>query len=564
MNSAGSQSRNAPAPTFPPSAAGLKNRGCDCIPFSLTRRAEARPREIRRAQDTFSEQLFGSTSTLPTTPRSLFSTCRVSPYIEDDLGQPQISGQYGGGQYTPSSALDGTNYDIATPDFTGGDAMLDGVELASSQIWPLDSRPSEETAPHQVADIWESIYEFFDTTYLIFPIVSYAELASRLAVEPNWETVPDLRTLLYSIRLVNSAARYRMDHQNRDGLAQHIAEVESSRQAYDFADPATLDAVFCSLALFTANSVLAKHGRAFLHLNEAQILFDRVEPSGYDEQQRKLRVEQVLHNTECATLAIYGSKEKRLHARKRPTCSDTLLDRMGRANTGDRLGKVASQLLQCLTRIHLARNADDISKVNIGSDAVLSSLGQHRYSRIQSADVMVTRQWQLSCKILASYQEGAGRERPPASIIEPLGVVAMSWICVLKQGELRIVGLGKLAELAINIWKLPGGGYQDSLRGLTGAVMKEDYEGKYALTLADLVLSVAYDVPPMMETPQDRELRYSMTTPSSSQGAPSSPETEQVFRQFPVIQPPVFGDFQQFGPFEASSLMVLDNSHLEF
>ncbi|CAH0020337.1 unnamed protein product [Clonostachys rhizophaga] len=442
--------------------------------------------------------------------------------------------------------------------------MLDGVELASSQIYPLDSRPSEETATHQTADIWESIDEFFDTTYLIFPIVSYAELASRLVIEPNWETVSDLRTLLYSIRLVNSAARYRMDHQNRDGLVQHIAEVESSRQAYDFADPATLDAVFCSLALFTANSVLAKHGRAFLHLNEAQILFDHVEPSGYEEQQRKLRVEQVLHNTESATLAIYGSKEKMLQARKRLTCSDIVPARVGGAETGDRLGKVASQLLHCLTRIHLASNADDISKVNLGSDAVLSSLGQHRYSRIQSADVMVTRQWQLSCKIIASYQERAGREKPPASMMESLGVIAMSWICVLKQGELRIVGLGKLAELAINIFRLPGGGHQDSLRGLTGAVMKEDYEGKFALTLADLVLSVAYDVPPMMETPQDRELRCSMMARSSFQDAPSSPKTEQALRQFPAIQPLVLSDFHQDGPFEASSLMLSDYSHLEF
>jgi hypothetical protein len=442
--------------------------------------------------------------------------------------------------------------------------MLDGVELASTQIYPLDARPSEETPTHKEDDIWESIDEFFDTTYLIFPIVSYAELTSRLVMEPNWETVPDLRTLLYSLRLVNSAARYRMDHQNGDELVRRIAQVESSRQAYDFADPATLDAVFCSLALFTANSVLAKHGRAFLHLNEAQILFDHVEPSGYDEQQRKLRVEQVLHNTESATLAIYGSKEKKLQARKRPTCSDTVLDRAGRAGTSERLGGVAGQLLQCLTRIHLARNADDISKVNLGSDAVLSSLGQHRYSRIQSADVMVTRQWQLSCKLLASYQESASRERPPASMMDSLGVVAMSWICVLKQGELRIVGLGKLAELAINIFKLPGGGHQDSLRGLTGAVMKEDYEGRFALPLTDLVLSVAYDVPPMMETPQDRELRYSMMAPSAAQDAPSSPETEQVLRQFPVIQPLVFGDFHQGGPFEVSSLLLSDYNQLEF
>jgi hypothetical protein len=442
--------------------------------------------------------------------------------------------------------------------------MLDGAELAVNRIYPLQGRPSEETTTYQGADIWESIDEFFDTTYLIFPIVSYVDLASRLVMEPSWETVPDLRTLLYSIRLVNSAARYRMDHQDGDELLGRIAEVESSRQAYDFADPATFDAVFCSLALFTANSVLAKHGRAFLYLNEAQILFDDVKPSGYDEQQRKLRIEQVLYNTESATLAIYGSKENKLPARKRPTCPDTVPARAGGADTGERLGGVANQLLQCLTRIHLARNADDINKVSLGSDAVLSSLGQHRYSRIQSVDVMVTRQWQLSCKLVASYAEGAGYERPSTSMMESLGVTAMSWICVLKQGELRIVGLGKLAELAINIFRLPGAGHQDSLRGLTGAVMKEDYEGRFALPLADLVLSVAYDVPPVMETQQDRELRYSVMAHSAAQDASTSPETEQVPRQSPTIQPLGFGNFHQGDVFDTSSFMLSDYNHLEF
>jgi len=29
-------------------------------------------------------------------------------------------------------------------------------------------------------DIWESVIEFFDTLYIIFPIVSYGDLACRL------------------------------------------------------------------------------------------------------------------------------------------------------------------------------------------------------------------------------------------------------------------------------------------------------------------------------------------------------------------------------------------------
>ncbi|VUC23415.1 unnamed protein product [Clonostachys rosea] len=455
-------------------------------------------------------------------------------------------------------------YAFATPpSLDGANENLDRVELSSNQIYPLESTPCDDTGTYQRDEIWESIDEFFDTAYLIFPIVSYVELTSRLVMQPSWVTVPDLRTLLYSIRLVNSAARYRMDHQNGDELLRRIVEVESSRQAYDFADPATLDAVFCSLALFTANSVLGKHGRAFLYLNEAQILFDDVEPSGCDEEQRKSRIEQVLHNTESATLAIYGRKQKKLQARKRPTCSDTVPARVGGVGLGDRLSAVATQLLQCLTRIHLARDADDISKVNLGSDAILSSLGQHPFSRIQSADVMITRQWQLSCKLLTSSEEGNGCKEPPKSMMESLGVVAMSWICVLREGELRIVGLGKLAELAVNIFKLPGGSHQDSLRGLTGAVMKEDHEGWFALPLADVILSAAYNVPPLMETQKDQEIRCSMLARLAAQDASTSLETELVLPQIPTVQHLGFGDSHE-DAFDSSYFMISDYSHSEF
>jgi hypothetical protein len=49
---------------------------------------------------------------------------------------------------------------------------------------------------------------------------------------------------------------------------------------------------------------------------------------------------------------------------------------------------------------------------------------------------------------------------------------------------LRIVGLGKLTELAIHIAGLPGAaGHQDVLRGLTGAVMRDDYERAFEVSL---------------------------------------------------------------------------------
>lgn len=384
--------------------------------------------------------------------------------------------------------------------------------------------------PSRSDEIWNVVDEFFDTMYVVFPVLSYAGLASRLIIEPAWNTVPDFRTLLLSVKLVNAAGQYRMAPETGVSLSDLIKQVEASRLDYEFADPPTLDAVVISLFLFTAYNVLEKHNRAFLYLDEALSLVEAVEAvDDEEERHRKLQIEQVLFNTEAATMAIYADKNRRPRARKpaRVTEGATGLGIGPQISAGGGIGgmmmmtttntiaesdRVAMHLLRRLTEIHLAENAEALEVVDIEFEADMATLfwavfNRHRYSRIQAADVVVTRQWQLSSKLVASLKQGRGISKRFQESIELLGLTAMSWICLLGEGELRIVGLGKLSGLAQNIHALAGRGRcQYILGGLAGAVIKEDHEKIFAPQLADVVMPMMVaSVPAPMRPMRDYE-----------------------------------------------------------
>ncbi|OAP60658.1 hypothetical protein AYL99_05660 [Fonsecaea erecta] len=367
-------------------------------------------------------------------------------------------------------------------------------------------------------EIWNALDEFFDTMYVVFPILSYASLASRLIIEPAWRDIPEFRTLLLSIQTVNAASQFRMAPGNTARLSELISQVERSRLDYNFADPASLDSVIVSLFLFTAYNVLEKHNRAFLYLDEALSLLEMVEPVDEEEQQRKIQIEQVLFNTEAATLAIYANKGRRRRARRPRVIAD--IPPMASAfGAIDEPGRVAMHLLRRLTEIHLADNAEAFEEIDIESETDMATLfgavfKRHRYSRIQAADVVVTRQWQLSTKLVANLRKGLGMSPRLQKSIELLGLAAMSWICLLGEGELRIVGLGKLSGLAQNIYMLAGRGqYQYILGGLAGAVIKEDHEKIFAPQLAEVVMPLISTVPPPLSARPHYE--YQSLTPQT-------------------------------------------------
>lgn len=175
--------------------------------------------------------------------------------------------------------------------------LTDQELVLPDSVPPLDQDLANPANPYSIThdsfqtprtqrdvDIWNGVHEFFNTVYINFPIVSYADVAARLIGTPDWFAVPDLRTLLLSLRLVNATAVYRIDAQNENHLRNLIHQVETSRLSHDFADSATLDAVVCFLFLFTAYNVLEKHGRAFLYLGEAFSLLEAVSPSNEKEE----------------------------------------------------------------------------------------------------------------------------------------------------------------------------------------------------------------------------------------------------------------------------------------
>ena len=136
-----------------------------------------------------------------------------------------------------------------------------------------------------------------------------------------------------------------------------------------------------------------------------------------------------------------------------------------------------------------------------------AALGMRRYCRIQAADVAVTRQWQLSSKLVTSLRAQRPTSEISQSLVDNLGTPALAWICMLPAGELRIVGLGKLSGLAKNIAKLSSGKTPSySVAGLVGTIIKEDIEKTYAPELADVILPmVISQVPLSLQPPAGKD-----------------------------------------------------------
>lgn len=405
--------------------------------------------------------------------------------------------------------------------FLEGPDLLGESQLLPDHGYPIDTRsqlilnnsfPGIET--QSSLDVWATVHEFFDTMYLVLPIISYVEVVSSLIMEPNWATSPHLRTLIYALRLGIAAANYRLNSYNELEVQSLVFEVEASRCTYGFADPPTLDAVVCSLILFAACNVLRTQNRAFLYLSEASFLLQAFVPTSEIEEQRRLRLEKVLFNTESATFPIYATRGFKRRARRPSPKWESYPPQQNVLGNNVMSDKLAAHLLRRLTQVHLAEDAKQLNDINIDSEASLKTqfgseiFNQHRYARIQSTDVVVTRQWRLSCQLVASRGSSPKTREAAGSDVESLGTVAMSWLCLLEAGDLRIVGLGKLVGLAFNIYMLGGRTrFRDHLHALVSLVMGEDHEGEFSLALADLTLPMYCTIPPQID-PQDGGMAY--------------------------------------------------------
>jgi hypothetical protein len=355
--------------------------------------------------------------------------------------------------------------------------------------------------PKPDSEIWRSVQQFFETMHVIFPVLSYTDLLTRFVLEPQWSALPDLRTLLLAVRMVTAAGEHRMTANNAENLKDFIGQVERSRLCYDFAERPTLDEVIISLFLFTSYNVLEKHNRAFLYLDEALSLMETVQIVGAGEEVRRMHIEQVLYNTEAASSAIYAGKGRRCRAKKPSVNLERSSIKPSIIETSEQSERVALHLLDRLTEIHVAEDEEALRIISAALETDMNTLfgaafGMHRYCRIQAADVAVSRQWQLSSKLVSSLRQQTSAEKLRQSTIESLGTAALAWVCLLKEGEPRIVGLGKLSGLAKNIVTLTGGKFPSyPVAGLVSAIIREDHERKFAPELADVVLPMVVTIP---------------------------------------------------------------------
>lgn len=400
---------------------------------------------------------------------------------------------------SPSSvhvSSQGTNFGLENTDSVH--CLIDACELDGhvGHGFAMDEPQQTSVRSLDVPDVDEihsSIQQFFDKGWIVFPVLSYDSLWHRMSLQPAWHGDPPLRTLLLSIRMINLACEHRIASENTTALSAIVRAVERSRLDYDFAEPPTLDEVVVSLFLFVAHNVLEKHTRAYLYLDEAFSLLGVVDTCIGNETQRKKLIEQVLFNTEAASIAIYAHPGRQRRAQIPTEMLSTIPTSTSLHGRPTEYERLALHLLTRLTVIHAASDdapLDDGSSSSQDLRALWTlPLQQRQYCRIQAADVSVSQQWQISTKLAASLKTRALSPRLAMAKVESLGVAAMAWICSLREGELRIVGLGKIFGMLQAIRTIAGsGGCASVTNGLVGALMREDHDRRFAAGVASILM----------------------------------------------------------------------------
>ncbi|KAL7929990.1 hypothetical protein V8C35DRAFT_313806 [Trichoderma chlorosporum] len=334
----------------------------------------------------------------------------------------------------------------------------------------------------EVAFSWQDIVTemtlFLMKYYQRHPIIDLESVFRRIA-HGDHLLDPTFRTLLLSIFLVNEAAQLR--HSPDRGPARLdilIGATEKSRANSSdchFADFPSLDTVIVSLFLFIAYSVRDKHNRAFIYLTEAIGLMDLVKyPCGRTEIIQYHRIECLLFVTEAASNSIYGVRGKRRIAKNpsNPPPKEVLdgwyisehkpreLPPPLSSMDYESLDKRAAGLLYAMTRLYSAHDTTGVSSVAFQDDilATLSDDDDQKPSCcMQTADVAITRQWQLATHWWHALSEnGHSSEKKDSAryVIQIIGLTAVQHTRLLPSGTCRIVGHGKLAALADTMFKI--------------------------------------------------------------------------------------------------------------
>jgi hypothetical protein len=373
-------------------------------------------------------------------------------------------------------------------------------------------------------EIMAELALFFTRSYQRNPVIHLETLLHKVNSGEYWSD-SSFRTLLLSISLLNEAGLFR--HSPGRGMTRLECLSQSIERLRvtdcHFADCPSLDAVFVSLVLFIAYSVRDKHNRAFLYLTEAIGLMDLIGHSSDPiETERFHRMELLIFVTEAASNSIYGANRRRI-ARQPPNLAitepsdiwhipDTRLEEFPLpfsvldVNT---LDKQAIHLLNAMARLYSALNINEITDVAFRDDSIAVMVeGNERKPScsIQTADVAITRQWQLASHWWRALSNNPCPPQAKASAgytLQIMGMTAIQQSKFLDPGYCRIMGHGKLAALAdvmLNISSTLGivPSCSSLIRDLIGLVSEADYERHFAPNLSLIEICIT-EVPRSIE-----------------------------------------------------------------
>lgn len=395
----------------------------------------------------------------------------------------------------------------------------------SQQFW----LQPENSFPLSKAKLVSEVSLFFRQGYVVYPILHYATVMREIDQEKHLYN-PEFRSVVLSIVMLNEACKVRLSPQHDQGaiksLARTVENLRTNSVDYHFADNPSLDALVVSLFLFIAYNVMDKHSRAFCYLTEAIGLFDLLgEFSDPVNIVRQKRLRYVLYITESATVSIYGSQRKRMisDCPSIPPDLSSLLSWHGQETeeqhsiTGGivdadmaNIDKHAVDLLIRMTRLHLAITVSEVAKITVDNKLMTSMTRPQEcdtgpansYCDTQIADVAITRQWKLaglwwndiSRQPALSFSDGLVNKT-----IEMLAMTALTWGRTLKPGHLRIVGLGKVVQLADSICNISSklgsvSSCTATIRHLIQTVAETDYDRYFAPQLSITEIRIG-DIP---------------------------------------------------------------------
>ncbi|KAK9358506.1 hypothetical protein V1504DRAFT_460804 [Lipomyces starkeyi] len=368
------------------------------------------------------------------------------------------------------------------------------------------------------------IQNFLEHMYAAFPIVDKNDLVQRLANADVMDLDADFKILCFAIKMFTLVREYRMEPTRRleNMLVRHVEALEEERLMQGFADHPDIDTVVVSLFLFTAYNVLWKHNRAFLYLGEAIDLFDLVSRQIEEDQtldkrrlRRLARLELVLFNTAAASYSIYGSRGT--ITRRKPILSPRIGILL--LESPDPTEVHLDKLLLRLTHVHatsIAQNYPDplldisrlLQKARIPTDpstADFAGVIQYPSERQppsalsgilrQTADIHISHHWRALEKMALAVKSrnrdtvNMEEQRKLMQVLCDKGASALAWTGSVDKGTVRIIGLGKLASIALDIYDLAYGFRVGSvvaetcktiIAGLLGTIVSLDYERAFA------------------------------------------------------------------------------------